>query len=258
MKRAHFLTIAVFVIVAGWSGLLHGGSKSMEEEIVIHPDVKLKKLTQGVWRHITYMEMEKYGRVPANGLLVIDGKKAVMIDTPWTGEQTTLLIDWLEKNKKVRLESVIPTHWHVDCMGGLELAHKRGAKSYALDKTIERAKKEKLPVPGNGFKDKFTLKCGATALELFYPGGGHTIDNIVVWLPEKQILFGGCAVKTSNSKTLGNLNDAVLKEWPGTVNALLKRYPNARWVVPGHGKPGGMDYLKHTMKLLNSLSEVKQ
>lgn len=247
------ITISIILsLLTGFSGWLKADSQDV---VTISDDVKLIKITDGVWRHITTLETKEYGPVPANGLIVIDGEKAVMIDTPWNGEQTARLIDWLEKVKNVKLETVIATHRHTDCTGGLDIAHKRGAISYALDRTIELAKKEGDQVPMKGFKDALTLNCGSTVLELFYPGGGHTIDNIVVWLPKKRILFGGCAVKSTQSKTLGNLNDAVPREWPSTLMSLLKKYPDAKWVVPGHGKPGGLEYIKHTLKLLMAVKE---
>jgi len=49
-------------------------------------------------------------------------------------------------------------------------------------------------------------------IRIYYPGGGHTADNIVLWFPSKKILFGGCMLKDSNSKSLGNLSDAKLED----------------------------------------------
>ena len=45
-------------------------------------------------------------------------------------------------------------------------------------------------------------------IEVFFPGAGHTRDNLVVWLPEHRVLFGGCMVKSARGRTPGNLADA--------------------------------------------------
>lgn len=63
-------------------------------------------------------------------------------------------------------------------------------------------------------------------------------------------------VKDMQSEGLGNLSDASLEEWPGTIDKLIARFPSARIVIPGHGQPGGMELLTHTKKLL--LCQPKQ
>ena len=42
----------------------------------------------------------------------------------------------------------------------------------------------------------------------FYPGPGHTSDNITVGIDGTDIAFGGCLIKDSKAKSLGNLGDA--------------------------------------------------
>lgn len=218
--------------------------------IIINRDIRLKPLAKGVWLHTTYHTLSGYGRVPGNGLLVVHGTSAVLIDLPWTNEQTTLLFDWVKKKLKANIESVIPTHSHPDCIGGLAEAHKRGAKSYAFEQTAIFAKEKGGPVPQITFKATHEVTCGPVKLMLDYPGGGHTIDNIVVWLPQQKILFGGCLIRSASSKTLGYTKEADLKNWPATLNAVKKKYGHAKMIIPGHGKPGGIDLVEHTLQLL--------
>ena len=45
-------------------------------------------------------------------------------------------------------------------------------------------------------------------LKVFYPGPGHTSDNITVGIDGTDIAFGGCLIKDSKAKSLGNLGDA--------------------------------------------------
>lgn len=73
-------------------------------------------LAPGIWRHVTYKAMEGWGNVPANGLIVVDGEHAVMIDTPWTPEETAVLLDWLEQNLKPKVEAVVVGHAPVACL----------------------------------------------------------------------------------------------------------------------------------------------
>jgi metallo-beta-lactamase class B len=196
--------------------------------------------------------MEDYGRVPGNGLLIVDGKCGVLVDLPWTNDQTALLFDWAKKELGVNIESVIPTHSHSDCIGGLAEAHSRGAKSYAYEKTASFAKEKNEPIPQITFKKNMELKCRSIKLILDYQGGGHTLDNIIVWLPTRKILFGGCMVKSVNSKTLGYTKEADLKNWPLTLKKVKEKYSQAQLVIPGHGTPGGLELLDHTLELLKT------
>ena len=59
----------------------------------LRDDVFVRELAKGIWLDTTYYNMPDLGRYPANGLIVIDGTDAVMINLPWTESQTALLFD---------------------------------------------------------------------------------------------------------------------------------------------------------------------
>lgn len=228
------------------------GNSQAAQKVHISKDIELQQVAENVWLHTTYIDYPGYGRIPANGLIVIDGTAAAMIDTPWNDEQTGMLFDWVKNKINATILHVIAGHSHEDCMGGLAEAHRRGATSYALDLTQEKAKGGGLPVPQKVFSESLTVMVGDTELALHYFGGGHTIDNIVVWLPESKILFGGCLIKAANSKNLGNTKEADVDHWLGTVQKVMDAYPEAEIVVPGHGTPGGKELLSHTITLCNT------
>ena len=173
----------------------------------------------------------------------------MMIDLPWTDEQTGLLFDWVGKVHGAKVETVVPTHSHIDCAGGLAEAHRRKADSFASDKTVEILKRTNKPVPKNWFSRRLSLACGQTRVELAYFGAGHTIDNITVWIPEKKILFAGCMVKSRNAQNLGNTKEADLDQWPKTLKKVREAYSEAKIVIPGHGRYGGTVLIDHTIEL---------
>ncbi|MBE0665559.1 MAG: hypothetical protein IH584_07010 [Candidatus Aminicenantes bacterium] len=88
-------------------------------------------------------------------------------------------------------------------------------------------------------------------LELFYPGAGHTVDNIVTWIADEQVLCGGYLVKSATARTRGYKKEADLTAWPATLANLKSRYPGARLIVPGQGDPGGWELVENTLKLIN-------
>jgi metallo-beta-lactamase class B len=220
------------------------------QRITLSTDVELYPLTQTIWRHVSYLKMEQYGLVPANGLVVVSGAEAALIDTPWTPEQTAVLLDWFKKEKGVSVVLGIPGHYHEDCMGGFPELHRRGITTLALALTGELAVKRGLQAPNQIFSGLKKVTLGQRYLELFFPGGGHTVDNIVVWMSDENVLFGGCLIKSLNSKDLGYTDEADLATWPNTLNVVKKRYTGALIVVPGHGEPGGLNLIDHTLDLL--------
>jgi metallo-beta-lactamase class B len=219
---------------------------------IVNKDLRIVEVGKDVWRHISYRDLPDFGRSPANGLIILSGKEAALIDTPWSSEQTSALIEWVNHNFGAEISAVIVTHSHDDCMGGLKVAHDHGAVSYASEKTADLARENRKEMPRETFETSQEIRVGSRSLGLRFAGGGHTKDNIVVWIPDERILFGGCLVRSAGAKRLGYTREAELEQWPKTIKTLLEEYGDARVIVPGHGSPGGIELLHRTLELLQS------
>ena len=221
-----------------------------QDKLTLRSDVEIIPLAPGVWQHVTYQKMEKWGMVAASGLVVADHGHAALIDTPWTPEQTAVLLDWAERELKAKLEIAIVGHSHVDCIGGLPEVHRRGIRSIGLDRTRELALEAGVEAPKEAFAGSTRVEVGGLELELFHPGAGHTVDNIVTWIPGKKVLFGGCFVKSADARSLGNTDESDLAAWPASLARLKERFPGTQLIVPGHGDPGGWELVENTRRLL--------
>lgn len=219
----------------------------------VSSDIMLLQLSENAYQHMSIMEVDGYGKVAANGLIWVDCGEALLIDTPWTNEQTKTLVEWIEEHLRVPVTRFIATHWHGDCMGGLEYLQEKGIDSYANQMTIDIAREKGLPVPQHGFKRGLKMMSGR--VDCYYPGAGHAMDNIVVWIPSEELLFGGCLVKDWAAANLGNVADGDAEAWPKTLQKVEKKFPNARVVVPGHGASGDMGLLARTRELLEEYSK---
>ncbi len=241
------------VLVVCMGAILAGCQSSQvaprAESIRISNDIFVQPIAEGVWVHTTYYNLPEYGRCPANGLVVVDGQEALLIDLPWTDEQTAALFDWIARSQGAAVKTVVPTHFHQDCMGGLAEAHRRKATSYALDKTIEIARQQHLPVPQIPYHYRTMVRGGGTVALATYYGAGHTTDNVVAWLPKQGILFGGCLIKSLDAQSLGNTKDGDLAAYPTTLRKVQVAYRHAKIVVPGHGDWGSPELIEHTLKL---------
>jgi metallo-beta-lactamase class B len=174
----------------------------------------------------------------------------VLIDTPWTSDQTRRLVIWAEEELQAPVTHVVVTHFHPDCMGGIAIAHERQIPTYGSVRTAELAAAEGQPPPRTLFESVKTLKVGDETLELFAPGAGHAPDNIVVWLAERRVLFGGCLIRSAAARRLGHLGVADLERWPATLDRVQQRYGEPALIVPGHGSPGGVELIDKTRRLL--------
>lgn len=143
----------------------------------------------------------------------------------------------------------IATHFHSDRTGGMDALRRHGVRVLAHPLTCKLASDRQLPVPDpiEAFGDApYSL---GDDCELFFPGGRHTRDNIVLWLPHQKVLCGGCFLNSTTSRDLGNLDDAVVADWAASVESMHTRYPAPKMTVPGHGTTAG-DAVAHTLALL--------
>jgi len=246
-----FKSVLIFILVflAGFSQL----SAQDHSRIIVHDDIQLIHLKDSVFVHVTWENSEQYGRFPSNGLVIIKKGEALMVDTPMDNATTRVLTEYVENRFNVKMVKLIIGHYHNDCMGGQEYIQSRNIESIANSMTIAKCREMGLPLPSRGFDDSLSFDFHGEKITCRYFGGGHTFDNITVWLPEQKILFGGCLIKSINSTGLGNIADAVVDEWDITVQNVMHEYPSMDFVVPGHGDFGGIELLSHTVTLVQSV-----
>jgi len=221
-------------------------------DILINNNIQLIALYDSVFVHVSWDESTTYGRFSSNGMIIIKNGEAVMIDTPMNNEKTRQLISFVEDTMNVEVKKLIVGHFHSDCLGGLDFVQSKNIPSLANRLTIEKCHELKLPVPSVSFQDSLIFDFNGQPVECRFFGGGHTFDNIVVWLPQTKILFGGCLIRAMQSQSPGNLSDADIEHWQETIHKIINQYPNTQIVVPGHGNYGGMELLTHTIALIET------
>ena len=225
------------------------------QPVPVSKNLEIIQIADNVYIHCSYFDLENFPHCPANGLIVVDNGKALIVDTPWTDTETVDLIDWVQKTLNADVAGCIVTHWHIDCMGGLQAVHDAGIPSYANQMTCEITQEKGLPLPQTCFNDSMTVSWGNQTTECYYPGAGHSLDNIVVYFPVSKILFAGCLVKSINSHNLGNTSDGDVNAYPQSLQNVLNRYPECQIVVPGHGQQGNLELIHHTLDLAKALNK---
>lgn len=215
----------------------------------------------------------------SNSLIIkASNKEVVLVDTPYEPSATALLLSWIDKNLKPEKITAINTGFHIDNLGGNQCLRERGIDIYGADKTCalvdERGKQTQQQIiswlkpeqerikkvyeelvfvkPNKVFKieDGLDLKIGNLRFDVFFPGETHSPDNLVVYIKECNLLFGGCMVKSLSSKNLGFTGDANIDEWPNSMKVVQDKYKKAKVVIPHHGMWGDMKLVQHTIDLL--------
>ncbi len=244
-----FLAALAFLSLAACAST---GEKVQEAETL--PPPSLEKIADNVWIHKSYDYISGWGLVLSQGLVVKTEGGVALVDTAWTDEETEALLSLINAELGESPDIAIVTHAHADKMGGMKALQDIGIGGRAHPFTNEDA-------PARGLrKTMFSILDGKTremllglegeeGVTVFYPGAGHTRDNIVVYYAPAKVLFGGCLIRPGASKNLGNTADGDVDHWAQAVRNVAEAFPDAEIVIPSHGPMGGRELLDHTIEL---------
>ncbi len=249
------LIVLVFLLT---NTLLVSATDRVQQKVIIISDhLKLIQLTDHCFVHESVAYFENYGNVNCNGLIVFKNGKALMIDTPMNNEQTKELYTFMKDSMNAIVTTFIGGHFHEDCIGGMGFLKEMGVKCILGKLTHEKCIALNLPLPDLQFETTFDFSFEGLNTQCRYFGGGHTNDNIVVYIPEEKVFFGGCLIKSMDAQTIGNIADANIPQWTSTVKKVKGAFPDFEVVVPGHGAFGGKELLDHTIDIVDNYLKAK-
>lgn len=211
----------------------------------------ITQISENAFQHTSFLQTNDFGNVPCNGLIVRSNDEVIVFDTPTNDSVSVQLIGWIKEMLHCKINAIIPTHFHDDCLGGLKAFHEHGIASYANALTRTLAAGDSLEVPQNEFQDSLRLNVGTEHVMVKFFGEGHTRDNVIGYFPSEHVLFGGCLIKESDASK-GYLGDANVAAWSGTVERVKQAYPNVKIVIPGHGEQGNQKLLDYTINLFQA------
>ena len=220
-------------------------------EVYHSEDLIIIQISDNAFLHTSFLQTNDFGKVPCNGMVVRNNNEVLVFDTPTNNKSADELIKFIKQKLHSKINAIIPTHFHDDCLGGLASFHQSKIPSFGNFSTIEFAKASNAVTPQNSFNDSLKLNIGNTYAIVKYFGQGHTKDNVVGYFPSENVLFGGCLIKELDA-TKGYLGDANVEEWANTVEKIKQHYPHVKMVIPGHGEAGGKDLLDYTIKLFKN------
>ena len=85
------------------------------------------------------------------------------------------------------------------------------------------------------------LDLGDRRVEIAHLGRGHTEGDLVVVVPDADVLFAGDLLESAGPPSFGP--DSVPDEWPATLDAVIGLMTATTVAVPGHGEPVGREFV---------------
>ena len=166
--------------------------------------------------------------------LVVGTEAALLVDAGQTAEQGRLLQQAAAEITELPLTTVLLTHAHADHAHGLtgietttSIAHEATRDRLAADPAAPA-----LPNRVLSLAAAIDLG-GGVRVEAVHLGRGHTDGDLVVVVPDVQVVFAGDLVESAGPPHYGP--DSYPHEWPVTLDGLIGLTLNHSIVIPGHG-----------------------
>lgn len=158
---------------------------------------------------------------------------------------------------------LINTHMHPDHTGGNTLIEALGSDIVATENARRRlAEAQQTGLPNITFDDHMRLYFGGRAMDLYWFGRGHTDGDLVIHLPEEDMILTGdlFAGYEPNIRLIDYNGGGSLKEWVGTLENVLAL--DFDTVIPGHSGPTDratmQQYLDENERMLDLISEMNE
>lgn len=173
-----------------------------------------------------------------SGIIVTDSA-VLVIDTKMKDKAKELneLVKSVAANKPV---IVVNTHYHSDHSGGNNFY--KGSKIYIGSYDTAFLHKNISPEnwPNVFVKDSLKLNIGNEIVDLYNMGQAHTLDDVIIYLENRKLLFSGDLIFNHTNPVLRNESGADVDKWIAVLNKILNKVDIIS-IVPGHGKVGGKE-----------------
>ena len=217
--------------------------------------------------------VKRYAFYDQNIGVVIGETSALVIDTRTSHRQAEETTADIRAITPLPVRHVVNTHGHYDhCFGNHAFrpagiwGHDRCARMIRSTGDRQRARAAAalpdmaaelaevvLDPPDQTFSESATVEidAGGRSVELRYLGRGHTDNDIVVLVPDADVLFAGDLLENDATPFFG---DGFPLDWPGTVERLVELVTGA--VVPGHGSIGDRGFAIRQMTEIRTVAEL--
>lgn len=109
-------------------------------------------------------------------------------------------------------------------------------------------------LPDETFSSAAVIDLGDRYVELAHPGRGHTDGDLVVRVPDADVVFGGDLVEQSADPSYGS--DCFPLDWAGSLDLMIGMLTPRTVVVPGHGTPVDREFVQDQRADISDVGEL--
>jgi glyoxylase-like metal-dependent hydrolase (beta-lactamase superfamily II) len=185
--------------------------------------------------------------------LIVGAQRTLLVDTGSSPEQGRTIRAALASVRDLPLTAAVVTHWHYDHAFGLaafadvpRIAHESVQVRLSSAEAVAEARRlgldaEELGRPNVEIAVAMALDLGDRRVEIAHLGRGHTEGDLVVVVPDADVLFAGDLLESAGPPSFGP--DSVPDEWPATLDGVIGVMTATTVAVPGHGEPVGREFV---------------
>jgi glyoxylase-like metal-dependent hydrolase (beta-lactamase superfamily II) len=180
--------------------------------------------------------------------LIVGSERALIVDTGSSPEQGRQLRAAVSSVTDLPLLGAVVTHWHSDHAFGLaafddlktiahesvpdrlrsSAAHAEAARLGLAESAVGMPNTELVVMAGLDLG-------GGRRVEIAHLGLGHTDGDLVVVIPDADLLFVGDLLESAGPPWYGD--DSYPHEWATTADGVIGLMTATTWAIPGHGEP---------------------
>lgn len=259
----------------------HGGIRDPTLEVMttaqIRPGQGFVEVADRVWvaRH-EYLDVNVTAIAGERGLLVVDSHASEA--------HARSLVDALRRLGDGEVVAVANTHAHFDHWFGNAVldeeydgprlvAHEDAVAAMAAESATAKENAAsagpddadasavaatRIVVPRETFSSARVVDLGDRFVELVHLGRGHTAGDLVARVPDADVVVAGDLVEESALRdgVPGFGPDCYPLEWPATLDLMLNLVGPGTVVVPGHGNPVGLVFVREQRAAVGMVAET--
>ncbi len=206
---------------------------------------------------------------------ILGGSGALVVDTRSTPAHAREILDDLRDLGAPKVGIVVNTHGHFDHAFGNAVfrpaviwGHERCAAMIRLTGERQRSKVAGhmpelaaelaavvLDPPEMTFTERASIDLDGRPIELAYLGLGHTDNDIVVRIPDADVLCAGDLVENGAPPSF---SDGYPMDWPATLARVLPLIGERTVVVPGHGAHADRAFVEASIAEIAAVASLAQ
>jgi glyoxylase-like metal-dependent hydrolase (beta-lactamase superfamily II) len=225
----------------------------------------------------------RYDWFDVNVTLVGGDRGLLVVDTHASGPAARGVIDDVRRLGVGEVVGLVNTHEHFDhTFGNAEFRAAYGvlpihAHEIAAERTVsagerikglyddepddphrEEVQATEIVAADHTFSSAVALDLGDRMVELVHPGRGHTSGDLVVRVPDADVMLAGDLVEESTLRNAvpGFGDDCYPMDWPLSLDIVLGLTTSSSIVVPGHGAPVDRDFVEEQRNAIGIVAET--